>query len=385
MPTAPYEQDFYLEEIIEELCSNPDSMDIDEDEFSNDNTWFPEEYVILVNGFRGSGKTVMVCYWGGWHLEHREDVEVYTNLNYNLPRLIADGFTNMPKVLDFDKMISFQLEQPLGALNQLDEIDTYLDKLRTTANQQVLTTKFLEQLRKRSLKFIFSCQFGNYLPYGTLDQVDLTIDSQDLFFTDAGRESGLQKGEKFLYSCRDKSGYVTGGKRDPWYFALEGKKVWPYFETSKIHDPTQFAKKFKLNAGEIDVSTGEAVDKTAEHSRALETEVEGYRYTSGMIHGSAFMSYLLENAQSFDLKEDGNKYIVSKAQANRVLALVDPHIQKELLESFQSIRGLARIGSEVIKQDKENIIITKPEVFARDNEEVNNQENAVGWGAVRGL
>jgi len=373
--------DFDIEDVIEQLCYDVDALDIDDDVADGMASWYPEEYVILVNGFRGSGKTVIVCDWGGFYLEHT-DHSVYTNLDYNMGLLQQEGFKNLPLPLDWERMISFNMDQVVGSLNQIDEIDTYLDKLRTNSNQNVLTTKFLEQLRKRSLKFIFSCQFGNYLPYGTLDQVDMTIDSQDLFFTPAGREAGLGKGERFLYTCRDKSGLFTGGRTLPWFVALKGKDVWPWFETGKLHDPTQFAKKFTIDAGTVDSATGETYYSDEVSAHEQEAELRKYRYTVQMIWGSPLMSFLQENAEAVNMQISGNKVKISTNQIEQAIASMKGPGKKDIKASFNTLKNMAQSGSDVLRLRGKTLEIMRPQAFALDGEEVVEQTNSMGFERV---
>jgi hypothetical protein len=355
--------DYDINEIIEQVCSGEDTAAQDDDDDDEIADWYPEVYVVMVNGFRGGGKTVLVCDWGGYYLQNTE-IPVFTNLDYNMERLRAEGFANLPQPIDWDGIIARRVDPPAGALNQLDEIDTYLDKLRTTTNQNILATKFMEQLRKRSLKFILSCQFGNYLPYGTMDQVDLLIQAQDLFFTSAGRESGLHKGEKFLYTCTDKSGLFTGGRRFPWWFTVDGRKVWGYFETDKLHDLTQFAKKFKI----------EQEDQTVDSSKGAqeqEREIGQFRDTIGLVWGSQLMGFLQSNKERINLNDLGNKVRVTMDQIESVLWDIKGPSREILETSYKQLLQMARNRKDgVITRQGRILEILKPEAMRRADEEL---------------
>jgi len=378
-----YAPDYDLESAIEQICSDSESWEDDDDD-EEMATWYPEEYVILCNGFRGSGKSVYVAWFGGMYLENT-DHKVFSNLTYKVPYLKECGFDNLPLNLEWEKMISFNADLPTGSLHQVDEVDTYLDKLRTNTNQNLLATKFLEQLRKRSLKFIFSCQFGNYLPYGTLDQVDMMINAQDLFFSPAGREAGFGKGERFLYSIRDKSGLFTGGRKHPWFVSLDGQKIWPFFESGQLHDPTQFAKKYEIDAGKVDQGNGETYYSGEEGARKQETELRKYRGTVSMIWGSALMTFIQENPEHVNMNDQGNKITVSMNQIEAGIAKMKSKGKGEVLSSYRSLLQMADSGSEVLRRRKGNIIeIMKPQAFALQDEngnyeEVVEQEHSLGF------
>ncbi len=374
--------EYSMASVIDELCSDPDAFNTEREIDSEDDVveWYPEEYVILVNGFRGGGKSLLVCWWGLWYLKYRPDVPVFTNLDYIREKLEQEHFTSFPDLLKWDEMISFEWEQPLGAMNQIDEVDTYLDRLRTVSNQSVLATKFLEQLRKRSLKFILSCQFGNYLPGGTLDQVDLSIQSHDLFFTPAGRENGLVKGEKFLYICTDKSGLFTGGRQQaPILFTLDGRGVWGYYETNKLHDPMQFAKKFKIMGGEkeVDQATGEMYPSEEARAQDQERIFRQYRETIQTVWGSNFMGWVQTNADHLGVKDMGNSIRIKKDRIEQGLSQVRGPSHMTLQGGYRKVLEIAEKNGGVIVRQGDNLEILKPEYYKRSDEEVVSPEGEV--------
>ena len=369
--------DLDFNEIVEQIVADPEGYGMDdagEDEEMAD--WYPEEYVIMFNGFRGSGKSLGVIWFGAWHLKYRDDIEVYTDLDYIFENLVRDGFKKMPLVLNWDDLISFRLEQPPGAMNQIDEVDTKIDKLRTVTNQNLVTTKFLEQIRKRSLKFVLSCQFGHYLPYGTLDQVDLNIQCRDLFFTPAGRENGLKKGQRFLYIVQDKSGYFTGGQTNrPICFTLDGRPIWDYYKTDKIHNTFQFAKKYKFESGENIVGPdGEIYPSGEQRAQDEERQFRQYRDTLGMIRGSQFWGWLTANADVLGISDNGNYISVSDAQISKTITKTKGQHRTLLEKAHCKLQNLAKQGGPVRMIQRNNgskfIEIMKPDNFARPDEEL---------------
>lgn len=342
--------------------------DLEDDEYEEQAQWTPEEWVILITGFRGSGKSVLDAYFGKWAMEC--GIPLHTNMEYLPDGLKSHGIEGVPVILDFDRLISFQLDVA-GALIQIDEVDTYLDKLRTVANQNVLTTKFLEQLRKRTLKIIMSCQFGSYLPYGTLDQVDLMIYAQDAFFTEWGREKNFHKGTTFIYTVSDKSGLFTGGRKHPWRFLLPNcQGLWDIFSTNKIHDPTQFAKRYEIKGEKYIVDGGEAYPETEETAQNQERELRQYRSTLGLVWGSQVMGFILDNHESLKVDDQGSKIRVSMAQIERAMANMKGKSRKGVEASYKELLKIADKGA-VIKRSANNMLdILKPEVMAGDDEVV---------------
>jgi len=356
-----------MEDVIEDVMDEMDGSTEDSTDEDDVKPWYPEEYVILVNGYRGSGKSLLVAYWGLWYAR-KGTIPIYSNLDYNIDNLKADGYTNIPNPLDWGSLISFNLEQPLGSLNQIDEIDAHLDKLRTASNQNVLATKFLEQLRKRCLKFILSCQFGHYLPYGTLDQCDIIINAQDLFFTRAGRERGLGKGEKFLYTCVDKSGYFTGGRKQPWFFTLEGRGIWGYYQTNKLHDPTQFAQKYEIRRETTIVgANGEMYPESEQGAHNMERQLGQLRETVGLVWGSQLMGWIQQNSERLNVNDTGPKLQITTSQMEQALSQIEGPSRGALEKAYHQLLKMATSGNGVVNRIRRNTIeILKPEVFGDD-------------------
>lgn len=327
-----------------------------------ENEWIPEEWVFMINGYRGQGKSAEVANIGLFYIcvdDHK--IPIYTNLDYAIERLKAEGYTNLPHALDWEAVITFQIEQPLGALYQIDEVDGYLDKLRTSTNQNILATKTVEQIRKHHHKFLLSCQFGHYLPYGMLDQVDIMIQAQDLFFSRAGRERGLHKGEKFLYICYDKSGLFTGGRRQPWAFITHAKKVWPYYKTDKIHDSTQLFKKY-----EVEQDNKKAIQTEEQISRLMET--------AKLIHSLPIMGFIKKNEEALNIDDNGTHLIFTKANMEKLLAKHKGKAAKDLDHSYKMLAELAKSGGAIkILKGNKIAIMKLPEYYEE-------QELMESWG-----
>lgn len=336
---------------------------MDEYDDEDRNVWEPDEWVVLVMGFRGSGKSVLDVHYGIEAMKY--GLPLHTNMCYIPENLEPFNLKSQPTPLDFDRMISYKLDVA-GALIQIDEIDTYLDKLRTAANQNVLTTKFLEQLRKRSLKFILSCQFGSYLPYGTLDQVDLLIYAQDMFFTQWGKEKNIRKGTTFVYTVSDKSGLFTGGRSHPWRFLLSHcDSYWGLYDTNKIHDPLQIAKKYEIKREKHIVNDdGEIYPESEETAQGQERELRQYRSTLGLVWGSQIMGFIMDNQDAIEVADNGSKVRISMSRVERALGSIKGRSRKGLNLSYNELLKIADKGT-VIKRTANNMLeILKPEVMA---------------------
>jgi len=362
-----------IEDIIEEALEHEDGItdeDEDEDEDEGIPAWYPDEYVIMANGYRGQGKSLLVADIGLFYVAKNE-VPVFTNMDYDVDRLKKEGYKNIPQILDWNALITFNLEQPVGALNQIDEVDTYLEKLRTASNQNVLATKFLEQIRKRTLKFILSCQFGHYLPYGTLDQVDIMIQAQDLFFSRSGRERGLEKGERFLYTCFDKSGYFTGGRRHPWFFTLKGKGIWGYYKTNKIHDPTQFAQKYEFEKNTAIVTAEGTFLENELLANKAERELAAYKDSLKLIWGSPIMGFVTKNKEELNVVEDQSHIYFTIGRMEQILSKHKGKAGKELDSHFRTLLDMSKTNGVVKRTGPNKIAIMKQAVLNQESDPVN--------------
>ena len=362
-----------MSQVIDGILSDPDVFDLEDEDMDEDEAsdWYPETYCIMFNGFRGGGKSLGVCWFGCWHLKYRDDVPVYTDLDYKIESLERDGFKSLPIVLDWDKLITFNLDQPIGSMNQIDEVDTKIDKLRTVANQNVVATKFLEQIRKHERKMVFACQFGHYLPYGTLDQVDLLVHCHDLFFTPAGRSYGLKKGERFLYIAEDKSGYFTGGRTNiPICFTLDGRGIWDYYRSEKIHDVLQFAKKYRWKSEEYIINEdGEGYPGTEDKAQDQERKLRQMRETVSTVWGGQFMSWVMANPTAVRMSENGDHITITDESVKKALLSVTGPRAKALEKSYSNFKLITEKGG-VVRRRHGVFDILKPENFAREDEEV---------------
>lgn len=207
--------------------------------------YFPTEYVIFYTGPRGSSKTMQLARHSLIALA--QGVKVFTNIELYPEKA---GIKTLPNPVNLEFLLSFD-ESLTDAVIAISEIDTWFDRMRETSTGNRLGGKFLQQLRKKGLRVFFDTQ--DYLPGGLMRQVDKLVYCHDFFFTDWGRERGIRKGTTFYYDCMDYSGIFTGHRGWVWREALyHAERLHPLFNTNKIHDPLEFARKVKIVGGEME-------------------------------------------------------------------------------------------------------------------------------------
>ena len=257
-------------------------------------SWFPSEYVVFYTGPRGSSKTLQLARHSLLGLA--QGLKVFTNLELYPDKI---GIETMPNPVNLEFLLSFD-ESLTDAVIVISEIDTWWDRMRETSTSNRLGSKFLQQLRKKGLRIFFDTQ--DYLPGGLMRQVDKLVYCHDFFWTEWGKEHQIRKGTTFYYDCMDYSGIFTGHRGRIWQEALHhAEKVWPLFNTNKIHDPMEFARKVRVVGGEMeyDRDTKKLYDVSEKEQRTWEHDQAGYsaeaKPVEDVLEGSGF----LELARNF--------------------------------------------------------------------------------------
>jgi len=370
-PRNTIRDQYDLESAIDIALNSDDLINADGDDDGEESQWYPEIFVVLWQGRRGGGKTTELARWGGWYVENT-DCPVYANLGYYTEKFKEAGYSNIPQWLDVDQWIMFNLDQPLGAFNLIDEVDSHLDKLRTVSNQAMLVSKQLEQLRKRWHKYGLACQFGKYLPYGTLDQVDLLIEARDLFFTPAGRDAGIRHGERFLYIAQDLSGLFTGGRTLPIFYTVpHAYRTHKWFDTNFLHDPTAFAKKFKIEHETfiMDSETGEAYSESDRQSRKEEKALKDYRNSASLCWASEFMGWVEDNLIRLNIHDQGNRRRIKESTIQREMGKLKGKQFQMIETSYHRVMQMCRKNG-VIERKGGYLEFLRPSVFAQDEDVV---------------
>jgi hypothetical protein len=202
--------------------------------------WFPNEYVELVLGHRGGGKSVRVARKLILALKH--GYNVYTNYELYPDKI---GVDNQPRPLDLEHLLRFDTDLNNSVIG-IGEVDTWVERKRAMSTSSILVDKFLHQLRKRGLRVILDTQSPS-LPTAIINQVDLMAWSHDSFYTDWGIEHQIRKGTSFYYEEEDHSGIFTGYPGRRWRTALgNADRIWPLYNTYQIFDPWQWARKVEM-------------------------------------------------------------------------------------------------------------------------------------------
>lgn len=260
---------------------------------------FPREYVVYYTGPRGSSKTLQLARHS--LLALKQGITVFTNLELYPER---SGITTKPNPVNLEFLLSFD-ESLTDAVITISEIDTWFDRMRETSTGNRLGGKFLQQLRKKGLRVFFDTQ--DYLPGGIMRQVDKLVIGHDFVFTDWGRERQLPEGTTFYYDCWDYSGRFTGWRGKYWREALyHAERVWPLFNTYKIHDPLEFARKVEIIGGKMvkNLDTGEMYNAADKEQRDWEHNIAGFSVQARRVLDAYEATGFMELARRFKAVRD---------------------------------------------------------------------------------
>lgn len=279
--------------------------------------WFPKEYVELILGHRGGGKSVRSAFKQLLALKH--GYPVFTNYELHPEKI---GIDNQPKPLDLQFLLSFD-PSLTGAVIAIGEVDTWVERKRAMSTSSVMVDKWLHQLRKRGLRVILDTQSAS-LPTVILNQVDLMVEAHDSFYTDFGKEHGLYKGTNFYYEEKDYSGLFTGYPGRRWRTALgNAQRLWPLYNTYQIFDPWQWARKVEIVGEKMVFDTDEGRMYTS-GERNLEMEQREIRqFNTALIAeyrawGNNFIKLAQEN--NAVLEEEPNRWRISLHQLQKAMA-----------------------------------------------------------------
>lgn len=303
-------------------------------------SYFPTEYVVFYTGPRGSSKTLQLarhCLLG-----LAQGLKVFTNLELYPENA---GINTLPQPVNLEFLLSFD-ESLTDAIIMISEIDTWFDRMRETSTGNRLGGKFLQQLRKKGLRIGFDTQ--DYLPSGLMRQVDKLVYCHDFFFTDWGRERGLQKGTTFYYDCIDYSGIFTGHRGKVWREALyHAEKIWPLFNTNKIHDPMEFARKVKVVGGEMEYNrdTHELYPKDEAALRKWQKDVSAFSIALTKIIDSYESTGLMDLARRHKAVEDlPDRLVFSVDRLRKALVNVRGQKRQDAERAYDELRVLAGHG-----------------------------------------
>lgn len=270
--------------------------------------WFPTEYVELVLGHRGGGKSVRVA--RKLLLALKCGYHVFTNYELYPEKM---GIDNQPRPLDLQFLLSFNTDLN-NAVIGIGEVDTWVERKRAMSTSSIMVDKFLHQLRKRGLRVFLDTQSPS-LPTVILNQVDLMVEAHDSFYTDWGREHELYKGTNFYYDETDYSGLFTGYPGRRWRTALgNAQKVWPLYNTYQIFDPWQWARKVEMVGDKMvfDMDEGKMYTSGERNLEMEQREIEQFNTLLKAEYrawGDSFIA--LAQASKAVLEEEPNRWRLS--------------------------------------------------------------------------
>ncbi|GEM_PF-1927086 len=216
----------------------------------------PEEWVLLVTGLKGGGKGLSIA-----RILVRAmlaKLPIWTNVEFYPDKLLELGIPEEyhPKPIDMDFMLSFDRTLIEGVIC-IDEIDTWINRMRSNTNLSILITRFITQLRKRRLKVIMSLHFDYVIPRDIHDEIDIILDCKDAYYTVWGKENRVPRGQLIFQTYSDYSGVMTG-LRGPIgeYSISNAQNLWPIYNSYQTINPFTFMKSVKIegNATLVDVS-----------------------------------------------------------------------------------------------------------------------------------
>lgn len=321
------------------------------------NGWFPTEYVVFYTGPRGSSKTLQLARHSLIALAQNE--KVFTNLELYPEKA---GIKAQPQPLGLEFLLSFD-ETLTDAVIVISEIDTWVDRMREMSTGNRLVGKFLQQLRKKGLRIFFDTQ--DYLPGGLMRQVDKLVYCHDFFFTEWGRDRNIRKGTTFYYDCMDYSGNFTGHKGKVWKEALyHAERIWPFYNTLKIHDPMEFARRVKIVGGErvFDLDAGEVYPADEAALRSYERNVRADNISVRNILESVPFQELMGLAGKVGaISELPDRYVFSAHKLRKGIANLKGAGKDHLNTAYTELLDLATQGRiAAFGPRHETIEFTKP-------------------------
>lgn len=298
---------------------------------------FPREYVVYYTGPRGSSKTLQLARHS--LLALAQGIKVFTNLELYPEKA---GIKILPQPVDLKFLLSFD-ESLANAVITISEIDTWFDQMRQTSTGERLGGKFLQQLRKKGLRVFFDTQ--DYLPGNIMRQVDKFVVGHDFVFTDWGRERQLPEGTTFYYDCWDYSGRFTGHRGRYWREALyHAERVWPLFNTYKIHDPFEFTRRFEIIGGKMvkNLDTGETYNAADKEQRDWENNIAAYSIECRRLLDAYETAGFMELCRQYKTIRDFKSfYRFSCPKLGQMIANLSAPLRPQLQAIYDELRILA--------------------------------------------
>lgn len=305
--------------------------------------WTPDDYLEGYFGHRGGGKSTLLA--RGLSIRLGANDTVFTNLTMFPEKL---GIKNKPHPLDFTQITSFDTALRAATIG-IEEIDTWIEKMRPTSTSNILALKWIRQkIRKRNLIVSMTTQSPK-LPSSIFEQLDKMLLCRDMFFTPWGIENAIRKGTTFEYYTVDISGLFTGIPGNQWSWGLRrADRIWEVFDSYQEFDPFEWTKKIKVVGEEtvIDLDEQAVYGATEAPMRRAQNDLENY----GILLRHVWRSWdpdLLKAARSKKavVKETERSIVLSIAKTKQMIDGLEKRKDKERIErQFAELAQLAAIG-----------------------------------------
>jgi hypothetical protein len=327
--------------------------------------WFPSEYVVAILGHRRSGKTSLMAHY--LLNAVRKGLPVYTNLQI-YPEKLGVPLDQIQKPLTLDDILTFDTAMSEAVIG-IEEIGTWVDTMRAQSNTNILLSKFFQLfIGKQHLRIFFTNQ-SEHLPWWIWQQVDLSIQAHDMFYTEWGRENSLAKGTSFYYIAHDQSGIFTGQPGYVWTFGLrKANQLWDKFNSYQQFSPYEWARKTKLIGEEkvVDMDTGKMYTPGEFDMEAQQKQLEHYdTYAKSQyrIWGNDFVK--LARANKALLREENGLIVISLDGIQKAMARLKPgtKARKNVDRMFTQLQELEHSSQGYlarIDRGQNAIIMSKP-------------------------
>lgn len=347
----------FIDEIVEELNAeiNPD----EQGEIQIGGIREPDDWTVGIIGSKGSLKTLLLVRFILKALMC--DVKSFSNLIIKPKGWKGNGAEYLEgkrsNDLQIDDLIKFN-EDPGKLMNSflgIDEIRTWFETMRASANTQIVLANWSGQTRKGAYKFMWTALAHRMPPAHLVESTDVIIYARDYCFSPWGIEHNLPRGCIGKYVAIDKSGYFTGipGTRKI-YYLHHAERFWECYETGQFQDPHAFARKTTYSGNEMDVDL-EAMRR--------DDEMRQLKSSSDVILETAIMQHIMSNLSDLDGRIDNRCVVIKSSMVEDAIARQPARCRKPLTESWNSIIAQADKGQIVRIDGKNRVKIALPEFW----------------------
>lgn len=192
-------------------------------------------------GPEGGGKTTAMTAIGLMHIARGGTVQTFPGYEIH---------DTSGKTLTTEINLHEWLSMPQEHRNVMfcaDEIQNFLDSKLHSSVFARLVGRVGMQRRKLNMGILYTVQNWQWLNDRMRWLTHLLTNCYDLYWTPWGKDQGIKRGEVLRLTTFDCKGFYTG---KPWSLfsqkILNGRKLWPYFESYMAVDIYEGEKKFEV-------------------------------------------------------------------------------------------------------------------------------------------